>query len=93
MQVQNMNLKLNMNDISKILAQAHFKYIFFSNDVKKNTFLQKHVSIKLLEVSLSCLHFSLMFSEGEVKSPCFLQVWWALSGKYHISQVKLILLR
>jgi hypothetical protein len=75
MQVQNMNLKLNMNDISKILAQAHFKYIFFLNDVKKNTFLQKHVSIKLLEVSLSCLHFSLMFSEGEVKSPCFLQVW------------------
>ena len=28
--------------------------------------------MKLLEVSLSCLHFSLMFSEGEVKSPCFL---------------------
>jgi len=25
----------------------------------------------LLEVSLSCLHFSLMVSEGEVKSPYF----------------------
>jgi hypothetical protein len=35
--------------------------------------LQKHVS-------LSCLHFSLVFSEGEVKSPYFLQVWWALKG-------------
>jgi hypothetical protein len=40
--------------------------------------LWKHVSTKLLDVSLSCLHFSLVFSEGEVKSPCFLQVWWAL---------------
>jgi hypothetical protein len=38
---------------------------------RNNTFLQKHVSMKLLEVSLSCLHFSLMFSEGEVKSPYF----------------------
>ena len=28
--------------------------------------------MKLLEVSLSCLHFSLMFSEGEVKSPYFI---------------------
>ena len=33
-----------------------------------------HVSMKLLEVSLSCLHFS----EGELKSLCFPQVWWAL---------------
>ena len=38
---------------------------------RNSTFLQKHVSMKLLEVSLSCLHFSLMFSVGEVKSPCF----------------------
>jgi hypothetical protein len=36
---------------------------------RNNTFLQK-----LLEVSLLCFHFSLMFFEGEVKSPCFLQV-------------------
>jgi len=42
---------------------------------RNNTFLRKHVSMKLLEVSLSCIHFSLMFFEGEVKSPCFLQVW------------------
>ena len=42
---------------------------------RNNTFLWKYVSMKLLEVSLSCLHFSLLSSEGEVKSPCFLQVW------------------
>ena len=34
--------------------------------------------MKLLGVSLSCLHFSHMFSEGEVRSPYVLQVWWAL---------------
>ena len=33
MQVQNMNLKLNMKDINKILAKALFK--FFLNDAKK----------------------------------------------------------
>ena len=37
--------------------------------------LEKHVSMNLLEVSLSCLHFSLMFSEREVKSSYVLQVW------------------
>ena len=57
-----MNLMLNMKDINKILAKTHFKC------EKNPTFLRKHVS-------LSCLHFSLMFSEGEVKSPYFLQVW------------------
>ena len=57
---------LNMKDINKILAKTHFKC---KKKVKKTpTFLRKHVS-------LSCLHFSLMFSEGEVKSPYFLQVW------------------
>ena len=67
-----MNLMLNMKDIYKILATTHFKC---KKSKKKNTFLQKHVS-------LSCLHFSLMFSEGEVKSPYFLQVWWALGSLY-----------
>ena len=33
-----MNLKLNMKDINKILAKAHFKNIFFLNDVKKQHF-------------------------------------------------------
>ena len=64
----------NMKDINKILAKTHFK-CKKKKKVKKPTFLQKHVSMMLLEVSLSCLHFSLMVSEGEVKSPYFLQVW------------------
>jgi hypothetical protein len=64
-----------MKDINKTLAKAHFKLNFFLN----NTFRKHvHVSMKLLEVTLPCLHFSLMFPEGEVKSPCFLQVWRAL---------------
>ena len=67
--VQNMNSKLNMNDINNIIAKAHFKCNFFFKWCEE-TFLWKHVSMKLLEASLSCLHFSLMFSEGEVKSPC-----------------------
>jgi len=50
-----------MKDINKVLAKAHFKCICFFKWCKE-TFLQKHVSMKLLEVSLSCLHFSLMFS-------------------------------
>jgi hypothetical protein len=33
--LQNMNLKLNMKDMNKILAMAHFKCIFFLNDAKK----------------------------------------------------------
>jgi hypothetical protein len=74
-----MNIKLNMKDINKILAKAHFKckYIFL-NDAGKKTHFCGIMSVKLLEVSLSCLHFSLMFSEGEVKSSYFLQVWRAL---------------
>jgi hypothetical protein len=29
-----MNIKLDMKDINKILAKAHFKCIFFFNDMK-----------------------------------------------------------
>jgi hypothetical protein len=65
-----------MKDIKKILAKTHFKCN--KKNVKKTTFLRKHVSMILLEVSLSCLHFSLMVSVGEIKSPYFLQVWWAV---------------
>jgi hypothetical protein len=61
--------------INKILAKAHFKCNLKKMKARNNTFLQKNVAMKLLEVSLSCLHFSLMFFEGEVKSSCFLQVW------------------
>jgi hypothetical protein len=32
---------------------------------RNNTLFQKHVPMKLLEVSLSCLHTSFMFSEDQ----------------------------
>ena len=64
-QIQNMNIKLTMKDVNKILAKAHFKCKYLKKWCEK-------------KVSLSCLHFSLLFSEGEVKSAYFLQVWWAL---------------
>ena len=60
----NVKYEIYNQDISKDTLQMQKK----KKKVKKPTFLQKHVS-------LSCLHFSLMFSEGEVKSPYFLQVW------------------
>lgn len=74
--VQSINFKLNMKDFNKILAQVHFQFKY-----KKKTFLRndiylwKYISLKLVEVSLSCLHFSFMFCEGEIKSSYFLQVW------------------
>ena len=70
-----------MKDINKILANVHFKWkMFFLMMQRNNTFLRKHVSMKLLEVSLECLHFSFMLSEGRVKSPYFLPVWWDVSN-------------
>ena len=73
--------KINNNNKTKTKHEFNVKYERYKQDiskdtlqmqkkVKKPTFLRKHVS-------LSCLHFSLMFSEGEVKSPYFLQMWWA----------------
>jgi hypothetical protein len=65
-----------MMEINKILAKTHFKCKFLKMMQKKTpTILRKHVTLKLFEVSLSCLHFSLMFSEGEVKCPYFVQMW------------------
>ena len=77
-----MNLKLNIQEINIRLSKAHFKCKFILNDAKNQIFWQKHVSMKLLEVSLSCwqkhvsmkllevslscIHFSLIFSNGEV---------------------------
>ena len=55
------------------MSKTHFKCKKKKCE-KKNTFLPNHVPMMLLEVSLSCLQFSLMVSEGEVKSPYFLQV-------------------
>ena len=62
MQVEHMNVKLNMKDINKISAKEHFKCIFLMIR-RKSTFLRKCVSMKL-----SCIYFSLMVSEREVKS-------------------------
>jgi hypothetical protein len=65
MQNQNMNLKLNVKDISKGTLQMQFFLMMQRN----NIFWQNHVSVKLLEISLSvsCLDFSRMFS-GEKSS-------------------------
>ena len=71
--------KINNNNKTNTKHELNVKYERYKQDIskdtsnakkseKKTTFLRKHVS-------LSCLHFSLMFSEGEVKSPYFLQVW------------------
>jgi site-specific DNA-adenine methylase len=83
--------KINNNNKTNTKHEFNVKYERYKQDisndtlqmqkkkkakiVKKPTFLRKHVSMTLLEVSPSCLHFSLMFSEGEVESPYFLQVW------------------
>ena len=61
-----------MKDINKILAKAHFKCkYFFLNDAGKKTHFCGIMSLKLLEVSLSCLHFSLMFSGGRSQVSLF----------------------
>jgi hypothetical protein len=70
-----MNLKLNMKDINKILAKAHFKCNFFLSDAKKqNIFKETYIyeAVGSLPVMPSLLPH---FPEGEVKSPFFLQVW------------------
>jgi hypothetical protein len=58
-------------DINKKLAKALFKCKFL-NMMRRNTFLQKHVSMKLLEVSLSYLRFILSVpDEGHSRNvPC-----------------------
>ena len=83
-QVQNINLKLNMKDINKILTKEHFKCYFFKWCEETTHFCG---NMSLWSCSKSCLHFSFMFSEGEVKSPCFLQVWWALYWTRYVIRV------
>ena len=74
MQVEHMNARLNMKDINKISANEHFKCIFLMIR-RKSTFLRKCVSIKLLEVSLSCIHFP-SCSLREKSSLCFVVTKW-----------------
>ena len=72
--LQNMNLKLNMKDINKILAKSHFKCNIFK---------------WCEETAHYCRNMSLWSCW---KSPCFLQVWWALidglnlTGYYRITK-------
>ena len=76
----------NKTDITEILLKValntinlnHFtcKYFFFNYAKNQHIFVYTCLS-EVLEVSMSYLHFSLMFSVGEVKSPHFIQVWWA----------------
>jgi hypothetical protein len=86
--------KYKINNKTNTKHEFNVKYERYKQDISKDTlqmqkkseknptFLRKHVS-------LSCLHFSLIFSEGEVKSPYFLQVWWALfRHSYSMMQIK-----
>ena len=83
--------KYKINNNNKTITKDEFnvKYGRYQQDISKDT-LQMQKKVKKLtffrkHVSLSCLHFSLMFSEGEVKSPYFLQVLWALAPCIFIS--------
>ena len=50
---------------------------------KNNTFLQKHISLSFWRsIFNQDPHLFLMFSEGEVKSPYFSQLWWALLQRH-----------
>ena len=44
-QIQNMNIKLNMKDINKILAKAHLKYKYFKKWCEKNPYFYGIISL------------------------------------------------
>ena len=71
--------KININNKTNTKHEFNVKYERYKQDISKDTLQMQNKSEKPTflrkHVSLSCLHFSLMFSEGEVKSPYFLQVW------------------
>jgi site-specific DNA-adenine methylase len=71
--------KINNNNKTNTKHEFNVKYERYKQDISKDTLQMQNKSEKPTflrkHVSLSCLHFSLMFSEGEVKSPYFLQVW------------------
>ena len=68
MQVQNMNLKLNMKEINKILAKAHLKCNFFFKWYEETTHFCGNTSLWSCWKSSLCLHFSLMFNSLREKS-------------------------
>ena len=69
--------KINNNNKTNTKHEFNVKYERYKQDISKDTLQMQNKSEKPTflrkHVSLSCLH--LMFSEGEVKSPYFLQVW------------------
>ena len=71
--------KINNNNKTNTKHEFNVKYERYKQDISKDTLQMQNKSEKPTflrkHVSLSCLHFSLMFSEGEVRSPYFLQVW------------------
>jgi hypothetical protein len=59
--------KINNNNKTNTKHEFNVKYERYKQDISKDT-LQ-------MQKKKKCFHFSLVFSEGEVKSPYFLQVW------------------
>ena len=73
--------KINNNNKTNTKHEFNAKYERYKQDISKDT-LQMQKKVKknphFCENMSPChdfIHFSLMFSEGEVKSPYFLQVW------------------
>jgi site-specific DNA-adenine methylase len=71
---------INNNNKTNTKHEYNVKYERYKQDISKDTLQMQKKSEKKptcwqKHVSLSCLHFSLMFSEGEVKSPKSLHMW------------------
>jgi hypothetical protein len=69
----------NNNNKTNTKHEFNVKHERYKQDISKDTLQMQKKSGKPTflrkYVSLSCLYFSLMFSEGEVKSPKFLHMW------------------
>ena len=78
MQVQNMNLKLNLKDINKILTKAHFKYNFFFKWCKETTHFCGNMSLWSCWKSPCHVFTSPSCSLREKSCPSLSVLWWAL---------------
>ena len=70
--------KINNNNKTNTKHEFNVKYERYKQDISKDTLHMQKKSEKnphFCENMSPCHAFSLMFSEGEVKSPYFLQVW------------------
>ena len=70
-QIQSINLKLNMKGINNVQRYTSNANIKNKGTQRSITILEKHVSMKLLEVCLLYFHFYLILPEGEDKFPYF----------------------